>query len=354
MFSLVATAWLVSIITTLGAQTRQSRLMGAVTDGSGAALPGVTVTVTLRNAKPQSLVTDGSGRYITPMVAPGIYNVTFDLSGFESKTVTNLPLEGGQTVVLDQQLGLAPLAETVEVVAGGARPPPPPPPPTITPVDRVTIASVCGPRQPPPYSLAVGRIVSHRDDPDRQLIGNGDALRIDAGEQHGVVRGQNYVVRRRFQIGERSLSRKMAAFGEQTAGLVQIVEADAASSVALVVYLCGEMYAGDTIEPFVTQPAYFTVVDGSPRFDDPARITIGEHGATAAAAGQMMVIDRGIMQQVQRGQRLTIFRQPPGPTGAPVTVGDAVIIAVRPDSATIWIDRATDAVMVGDLAALHR
>jgi hypothetical protein len=37
-----------------------------------------------------------------------------------------------------------------------------------------------------------------------------------------------------------------------------------------------------------------------------------------------------------------------------VTIGDGVIVAVRPDSATILIDRATDAVMIGDLVALHR
>lgn len=66
-----------------------------------------------------------------------------------------------------------------------------------------------------------------------------------------------------------------------------------------------------------------------------------------------MVIDQGIMQGVQRGQRLTIFRRPQA-DGVPVTVGDGVIIAVRADSATLRIERATDAVMVGDMVALHR
>jgi hypothetical protein len=68
----------------------------------------------------------------------------------------------------------------------------------------------------------------------------------------------------------------------------------------------------------------------------------------------MMVIDRGIMQGVERGQRLTIFRRSAVVDGVPVTIGDGVIIAVRADSATMRIDRATDAVMVGDLIALHR
>ena len=112
--------------------------------------------------------------------------------------------------------------------------------------------------------------------------------------------------------------------------------------------------AGDTVERYVPQPAFFAVADGTPRFDEPARITLGENGRKTAAAGQMMVIDRGIMQGVQRGQRLTIFRRAFGDEGSNVIIGDGVIIAVRADSATLRIDRTTDAVTVGDTVALHR
>ena len=43
--STLITWLLVCSTVTVAAQTNQSRLMGAVTDGSGAALPGVTVTI---------------------------------------------------------------------------------------------------------------------------------------------------------------------------------------------------------------------------------------------------------------------------------------------------------------------
>ena len=56
----------------------------------------------------------------------------------------------------------------------------------------------------------------------------------------------------------------------------------------------GEIVAGDTLERYVPQPAFFAVGAGEPRFDEPARITFGENGRKTAAAGQMMVIDRGI------------------------------------------------------------
>ena len=339
------------------AQDDRSRVMGSVTDGSGGALPGVTVTLRAGNAAPISVVTDEAGRYLTPSIAPGTYTISFVLSGFETKIVQSVRLDAGQTVVLDQQLPLATLSETVEVTARAPMPPEKslrPPRPEAKPVDKEILASVCGPRQATDFSQAIARVVSHRDDSNRQLMGPGDILRIDAGEKQGVTTGQNFVVRRRFQTGDLSASKKLATFGEQTAGLIQIVEAQTEWASALVVYVCGELYAGDSVEPYIPQPAFFAVSAGSPHFDAPARITTGENGRSAGSGGQMMVIDRGIMQGVQRGQRLTIFRRSAAIDGVPVTIGDGVIIAVRADSATMRIDRATDAVMVGDLIALHR
>jgi len=355
----VLIAWLTALALFLGGQNNQSRLMGVIVDGSGAALPGVTVTVRSASAHVTTVLTDGSGRYLTDWMPPGVYVVSFALSGFETRTVTNIPLAAGQTVVLDQQLSLAPVSETVEVRAAVPAPAPPPAPkrpsrPEAKPVDKEILASVCGPRQATGFSQAIGRIVSHRDDPDRQLMGRGDLLQIDAGEKHGVTSGQNLVVRRRFQTGDPFAPKKVATFAEQTAGLVQIIETHGESSVALVVYVCGELRAGDTVEPYIPQPAFFAVSAGTPRFDEPGRITTGESGQTAGSTGQMMVIDRGIMQGVQRGQRLTIFRRPQGDAGRPLTIGDGVVIALRADSATIRIERATDAVQSGDLVALHR
>ncbi len=342
------------------AQADRSRVMGTVIDTSGGALPGVTVTLVGSAVAPTPVITDGAGRYVTPWVTPGVYKITFALSGFETRSVSGLKLGGGQTYVLDQQLPLESFSETVEVKAPAIEPPPPaperpppPPRPKLKPTEEL-LASVCGPRQPPDFSLAKGKIVSHRDDPGRQLLGPGDFLRIDAGENDGLVNGQSFVIRRRFQTGDRSAAKKDQTFGEQTAGLVQITDVQASSSTALVVYACGEIYAGDTIEPYVAQPASYAVTDGKPRFDAPARIAFGEYDRTAAAAGQMMVIDQGMMQGVQRGQRVTIFRRPGGATAPPLSIAEGVIIGVRPDSATVRIDVATDAVLVGDLVALHR
>ena len=346
-------------LASVSAQDNQARLIGVVSDASGAALPGVTVTAAgAAQQRPAPVVTDNSGRYITPWLAPGTYTVSFELSGFETRTITNVALAAGQTVVLDQQLPLASLSETVQVTATAPVPPPPPyvppPPPRLLPIDKEEAASVCGPRQSPGFSLSMGHIIGHRDDSNRELLGPGDPLRLDVGEESGASVGQNLVVRRRFRTGDKNLPKKQATYGEQTAGLVQIVQIQPHSSVAVVVYLCGEIYAGDAVERFLPQTAYMVVMDGAPTFNDPAQIIIGEDDRGTAAKGQMMVIDRGVMQGVQRGQRVTIFRRPSVQDAPPMTIGNGVVIAVRPDSATFKIEGATDAVMVGDLVALHR
>jgi hypothetical protein len=67
-----------------------------------------------------------------------------------------------------------------------------------------------------------------------------------------------------------------------------------------------------------------------------------------------MVIDRGSAHGTERGQRVTIFRRPQGDRGPVSPVADAVVIAVRADSSTIRIERASDAVLIGDLVAMHR
>ena len=338
------------------AETDRARVMGVITDVSGGALPGATVTIAGAAIRATAVVTDASGQYLTPWVPPGSYNITFALSGFDTRTLTGVSLGAGQTVVLDQQLPIASHSEIVEVKAPAPPPPPPPapvlapPPPRAKPVDQSILASVCGPRLSPDFTLTVGRVVPH--DSGRELLGPNDLLKIDAGEKQEVATGQNLVVRRRFQSGERFAPKKLQTFGEQTVGLVQILETKPDSSVAIVVYACGEISAGDSIERYVPQPAFFAVPAGTARFDQPARITIGEHGQQAAATGQMMVIDRGIMQGLQRGQQLTIFRR--AGSARPVEIGDGVIVSVRADSATIRIERATDAVMVGDLVAIHR
>ena len=346
------------------AQDDVARITGRVTDASGAAMPGVTVTlVTSDTVTPVAIVTDGVGQYVSPPLAAGAYTVTFALAGFAPQVRDAVAVRAGEVVVLDQQLGLAALTESVEVLADAPLPPPPPAPPVKlaapvrpqpAPLPREALASVCGPGQATGGALTIGRLVAHRDERNRTLYGHGDVLVIDAGADIGLEAGQNLVVRRTFRPGATRGAARHAAGGEQTAGLVQIVEASTNTSIAVVVYACGELFAGDSVEPFDALPVMVAQALLAPQYDDPAHIVLGEHGQTLGAERQLMVIDRGTVLGAARGQRLTVFRRALGDRGPVQAIADAVIVSVRADSATIRIERASDAVSVGDMVALHR
>jgi Carboxypeptidase regulatory-like domain len=364
--AVTAAVLLTSLPAPVAAQEERATLTGRVTDGSGGALPGVTVTVTAAapGVAPVSVVTDGVGQYLSPPLLPGNYAVTFSLSGFAPETRAGVTLRPSDVFLLDAQLQVAQLTESVQVVAANPVPPPPPPVPpvkleaprrpTIVPLPKEVLASVCGPGRSNDGALSIGKLLAHRDEPTRTLYGNGDVLVLDVGADIGLVSGQNLVVRRNFRIGDKGSPKHRASFGEQTAGLIQLVEVGPLSSVAVVVYTCGELFAGDAVEPFDALPVMTAKGLGAPQFDDPAHIVLGEHGQTLGAARALMVIDRGTSAGAERGQRLTVFRRALGDRGPVQAIADAIIVAVRADSATIRIERTSDAVTVGDFVALHR
>jgi hypothetical protein len=67
------------------AQIQSGNLFGTVVDNNGAALPGVTVTLTGPGA-PQTTVTDAQGRFRFPNLSPGTYSLKAELAGFGTAT----------------------------------------------------------------------------------------------------------------------------------------------------------------------------------------------------------------------------------------------------------------------------
>jgi len=91
---------------------------GAVTDSSGARIPGVTVRamntdtgVTLEG------ITNERGAYVFPSVGAGTYQVSASLPGFQTETVASLPVVFNSNVRQDLRLKVAAMAETMAVAA---------------------------------------------------------------------------------------------------------------------------------------------------------------------------------------------------------------------------------------------
>jgi hypothetical protein len=103
----------------VAAQGAGAALVGQVTDESGAVLPGVTVTATsLALQVPQVTdVTNAQGEYRLAPLPVGVYDMTFELSGFQSVQRQAVRLTVGFTARIDVQLGVGAVAETVTVSA---------------------------------------------------------------------------------------------------------------------------------------------------------------------------------------------------------------------------------------------
>jgi len=135
---------------------------------------------------------------------------------------------------------------------------------------------------------------------------------------------------------------------------VQIVAADARTSTAVVVYACDELRKGDFLAAFNPEPVRIPDPAGIPLFDDAARILFADDGQMLGAPRRLMVIDQGSDAGIRVGQRLTLFRRPRRSAATPAVVGEAVVVAIRADSATIRVERATDAIAFGEWAAPQR
>jgi len=100
-------------------QSRETgAILGSVTDGQGASLPGVTVTVSSPNLMgTRSMVTDAEGNYRFPALPPGNYTVKAELDGFKTVVRENVRLTTTVRLAVDFILEQAAVQEEVTVVA---------------------------------------------------------------------------------------------------------------------------------------------------------------------------------------------------------------------------------------------
>ena len=105
----------------LFSQGNAARIVGAISDQSGGAIPGATVIVEdVQRGNSRTLTTDTTGAYNAPNLLPGTYNVRSEFKGFKSTTRPNIPLEVGQEVRVD--LTLQPGEQTQVITVNEALP----------------------------------------------------------------------------------------------------------------------------------------------------------------------------------------------------------------------------------------
>src|SRR4029077_1858477 len=98
------------------AQSTAGRILGTVTDQSGAAVAGATLVVTdVERGSSRTLTTDDSGAYAAPDLQPGTYRIHVEAKGFKSVERPTVPIEVATDVRADFALQPGQVTETVTI-----------------------------------------------------------------------------------------------------------------------------------------------------------------------------------------------------------------------------------------------
>src|SRR5688500_11913431 len=77
----------------VSAQLQSGRIVGTIFDTQRAGIPGATVTVTnVATNLSRNAVTDSQGNYVVTPLDPGTYNVSAEMSGFQTTVRNGLEL----------------------------------------------------------------------------------------------------------------------------------------------------------------------------------------------------------------------------------------------------------------------
>jgi hypothetical protein len=100
------------------AQSTGGRIVGRVSDSSGAVLAGVTVTATNEaTGVSRTALTNDSGDYVLVSVQPATYTIQYELTGFKKNVQKGILVDVNQVVTLNSTLQIGGSQEVVEVTS---------------------------------------------------------------------------------------------------------------------------------------------------------------------------------------------------------------------------------------------
>jgi hypothetical protein len=104
--------------TLLSAQLNRGTIEGTVTDPQGAAMAGVSVTITsVETNVATTIKTNGAGYYRAEALVPGTYRAHFVAAGFTSLDITAIEVPAAQVIRVDGKLRVGSINEKIEVKA---------------------------------------------------------------------------------------------------------------------------------------------------------------------------------------------------------------------------------------------
>ena len=108
----------VSVAPMFAQATNTGTIIGQVTDPSGAAVAGATVTITdLSTSTPRSTTTNPEGRYVFTNVPPGGYDMVVSQKGFRQAKIAKQTVLVGTQLTLNVTLQVGVATEVIEITA---------------------------------------------------------------------------------------------------------------------------------------------------------------------------------------------------------------------------------------------
>src|SRR5437868_646063 len=231
----LALAWNVSHAR---AQAVYGSVAGSITDASGGAIPGATVTLTsVERQTSDTVVTNESGQYVKERLLPGTYSLKVELSGFKSAVFSDIKVNVDTQTKLDVKMAIGEVSENVTVT--GFSP--------ILKTDRADVATTFDSKQinelpildrnftklilltPGTQQLMWQHAASENPQGSTQTMVNGQhfsgtGYQLDGTENRDPILGI-IVINPNFEaIGESKITSQNydAAFGQATAGVISV------------------------------------------------------------------------------------------------------------------------------------
>src|SRR5215468_10714059 len=111
--------WLSLVLALLAASpalAQTGQINGAITDNTGAVVPGATVkALEVATGLSRDTVTGADGRFTFTSLRPTTYDITAELTGFRTSTRKGVLLQANENLTVNFSIELGALAETITV-----------------------------------------------------------------------------------------------------------------------------------------------------------------------------------------------------------------------------------------------
>lgn len=195
------------------------------------------------------------------------------------------------------------------------------------------------------------RILAPHSGNGHEVASPGELVVLNGGTKEGLAIGQRFYARRVSPPLDRQPISATARGSLRTAGWLTVVAADETSALARIDYACTAVQAGDYLEPYTDTTLPTEVrADGDADFANLGLVLTGPDRREAFGAGDVLTIDRGTAAGLRVGGRVGFYRD--RRNGTPLyELGVGIVVEAGAEVAKVVVERAADAVKVGDYFA---